>query len=228
MFSPGQGESWHVGKGGRSWLENCSEPPNPSLICGPGDHQAWRLSLVPLAQPRPGTGRGDQETDTGRRALGTRKAAACRSRLRGSVALKGARGSAPRPQQQTQQQSSQSRRSAHGSIPAPRSRRPAAAAPAARFLFRFLGSSPSRVCGAGAAEPGAGGWRVRRGFRSVALHVGVRLAGNLGCSLVFCGSIRHITMCVLVSYPSRDREQSLRLLVPYAKMWTIVSPSLPE
>lgn len=158
-------ESCHVWNGGRSCLRTSQKAQTCHRTAGRVTTRSGGSQWHPPPPPqsRPGTGRGDQETDTGQHALGTRKAAACRSRLRGSVAEKAARGSAewlPQQQkQQKQQQSSQSLRSARSSIPAPGAQRPPAPA---GFLFRFLGSSPARVYGAGAAEQGTRCWGLGR------------------------------------------------------------------
>lgn len=101
------------------------------------------ISRVPLC-PSPDSGKERaRRRHTGRRAVGTRKAAACCSRLRGPVRAKAALRPAPRPSPQDQQQpSSQRGHRARSAMPQPPAR--------AGFPFDSSAPPPRPVCSAAA------------------------------------------------------------------------------
>lgn len=115
----------------------------------------------------PAQARDKKGREGSRIALGTRKAAACRSRLRGPVGVKVAAGPArqPRPPPQQQQHNSQSCHSGRSSMPAP------SPGPPARFPFGSSAPPPPGVggpsCGVGVAA-----------LESLLLGPGICLAAN--------------------------------------------------
>lgn len=133
--------------------------PRAEGLGTPGSLRAgWPLS------PRPDFGQDRaRKKQTRRRALGTRKAASCRSRLRGPVRVKVAPGPAPGPApQHHQQQRSQSRPGTRSSMPAPEP-----ADPPRTFPFGFSAPPPPGVWGRGGESGRAGS----RGVRSCRLSL---------------------------------------------------------